>query len=183
MSKLEVRGVSPIGRASYPHLFKAQVQNEGKDNEKKDFSVVLLFPKDSPELAKMKEHASNAAKNKWGDKIPKSMRSPFRDGDERHEEKGNCPEYQGMVYVTFRSSEKPPVVSAAKKEMTDGVYAGSYGRAAYNAAAYDRDGNRGVSFYLNGYQFAKDGERLDSRIDVDQAFDALEEVKTGEDLF
>jgi hypothetical protein len=39
-------------------------------------------------------------------------------------------------------------------------YPGCYGRADVTVAPFDAAGNKGVTFFLNGVQFARHGERL-----------------------
>jgi hypothetical protein len=52
------------------------------------------------------------------------------------------------------------------------VYAGCLIRAAVNAYGYDRQGNKGVSFGLNGVQKVDEGKRLDNRVAAEDTFEA-----------
>lgn len=172
--------VSPIGRVSFPDAYKAR-KMEGSAGDPK-FAVTLLFDdtaQKSPEFAAMKAAAAAAAKNKWGDKIPKGIRSPFRDGNEK-----DYDGYAGNVFVRFSSSERPGVVDGRKQEITEDsgrFYAGCFGRVSYTCYAYDNSGNKGVAFGLVNIQKTGDGEPFSSRTDADDDFGAIDDT-SGDEL-
>ena len=166
--------VTPIGRMSFPELFKPKAF----ESEEPKYSVVLLFDANDPQLAAMKMIASAAAKEKWGDNIPKSLRSPFRNGDEKPDLDG----YAGKVFVRFSSKTKPAVVDARTQPITEEsqrLYAGCFGRVSYTVYAYDQKGNKGVSFGLVNVQKTSDGEPFSGRTNPDDDFD---EVETADSL-
>ncbi len=174
------RGKTPIGIASYPHVFQPQA---GKPNQPAKYSITLLLDKNDPGLEDMKACYRAAVEEKWGSKKPSGLRSPFRDGDEKDDD-GNRkrgPEYAGKVYITFRSpvDRKPGVVDGALNPVTQEsgkLYAGAMVRISFGAYGYDNDGNRGVSFGLNNIQVVRsDTPRLDSRTDAEDDFDAVED--------
>jgi hypothetical protein len=72
------RVITPIARLSYPYLFK---QSAGLNGSEGKYQCELIFPPGT-DLSELKRAAHQAAKDKWGDKIPKNLRSPFRNGDE-----------------------------------------------------------------------------------------------------
>ena len=47
--------------------------------------------------------------------------------------------------------------------------------ATLNVFAYDKAGNRGVSFRLNNVQKLDDGERLDGRLKAEDDFEAIDD--------
>lgn len=172
------KGISPIGRASYVHIFQPQVDK--KDPNKKTYSITLLFDK-TADLTEMKAAAAAARNERWPNKAP-SLRSPFRDGDEVDGEgkrkKGD--EYEGMTYVTFRAKEdrKPGVVGpdALRAEQKDGLlYAGCHAKVSFSAYGYEVDGNAGISFGLNNVQVVRGGERFDGRKEAEDEFEAVEQ--------
>lgn len=168
--------VSPIGRVSYPHVFKPQ-EYQGKSK----YSLSLLFD-DTADLSAMKAEAERVAKEKWPKGLPKGFKSPFRDGEEKEQ-----PEYEGMTFVNFRANEdrKPAVVDAAKRPIaadSGEFYAGCYARVSFSCFAYDVSGSKGVAFGLNNVQKVRDGDRLDGSTTADDDFDALEE-ESSSDLF
>ena len=72
---------TPRFRVSFPHVFEPQDVKKDDGSTKKEFSIVALFPKGT-DLSALKAEANRAAKEKWGDKIPKNLASPFRDQGE-----------------------------------------------------------------------------------------------------
>jgi hypothetical protein len=176
---MTTKGISPIGRASYVHVFQPQVDK--KDPNKKTYSITLLFDK-TADLSVMKAAYAAAKSERWPNKAPSSLRSPFRDGDEvdgeGNRKKGD--EYKGKIYVTFRAKEdrKPGVVGpdAIRTEQKDGLlYAGCYVKVSFSAYGYEQDGNAGVSFGLNNIQVIRGGERFDGRKEAEEEFTAVEE--------
>lgn len=170
------RAVTPVGILSYPHLFKPQAGfNEGDEPK---YSAVIIF-EEGTDLADLKAVAAAAAKEKWGDKVPKNLRSPFR---EDWEDRKGYPE--NSVYINAKSSSQPGIVSRYNDPKTGKVavitdeselYPGCKVRLSISAFAYDRAGNRGVAFALNNVQKWDEGERLDGRASAADEF-------TGEDL-
>ena len=55
------------------------------------------------------------------------------------------------------------------------VYSGCKVRATLSVFAYEKAGNRGVSFGLNNVQKLDDGERLDGRLKAEDDFGAIED--------
>lgn len=177
---MTTKGKSPVGRASYVHVFQPQ---KDEKSGKSTYSITLLFPKNA-DISVLKAAYQAAIAERWPGKKPGGIRSPFRDGDEVDDEgtRKRGPEYAGMTYVTFRTDaslgRKPGVVDAGLNEVTqsDGkLYSGAYVKVSFSAYAYERDGNRGVSFGLNNVQVIKDGERFDGRVDATEDFDAVED--------
>lgn len=177
---------TPIGVVSYPHLFEAVAAEEG---QKKKFSVTLVFDRagqTSPEFKAMQEAAKAAATGKFGaDAVgwfaSGKLRSPFR---KDAADKG-YPE--GTIFVNLRSDTAPGVVSRYKgadgKPLTitkdqqvpgnaEEVYPGCQGRATVSCFAYDRAGNKGVSFGLSNFQKTDEGSRIDNRKAAKDEFEA-----------
>lgn len=155
--------VTPKARIAFAQLFEAK----SFDGNPAKFGCTLIFDKEaqaSPEFKKMKELASNSAKEKWGDKLPATMRSPFRSSSEKE---GMAGFDEGTVFINVSSKNQPRVVDKNKVngafpliQDASKVYSGAYVRASVNAYAYDQKGNKGVAFGLNNVQFLTDGERL-----------------------
>lgn len=169
--------VSPIGRVSYPSVFKPNVY-EGKEN----FQLTLIFDKNA-DLAEMESQIKEAVEKKWGKNPPKKLKLPIKDGDEKEQK-----EYEGKRYVTFKSQpDKPPqVVNADKAVITENsglFYAGCYARVSYGVYTYDKGGNVGVGISLHNVQKVKDGDRFDGSTTADDDFDSVGEAADGSDLF
>jgi hypothetical protein len=169
MEKVDMskRIVTKEFRVSFPSVFKATAF-EGQEPK---FSVTMLFPKDT-DISDLKKAADEAAKEKWGDKIPKNLRMPFVDGDEKEYDG-----YAGMVAIKANTKTKPQVVDRSKQPLLDDseFYGGCYARASVVAFAYDTAGNKGVSFALNNVQKLRDGEPFGSRTNADSDFDDLDD--------
>ena len=179
MSKQEQstkRVITPIARLSYPYLFE---KSEGMNGGEGKYQCELIFGSDA-DLAELRRAANEAAKDKWGDKIPKNLRSPFRQGDEDREDKDG---YAGSIFIGARSKDRPGVVVGRDRQPCGDpseVYGGCYVKASVTAFAYDQAGNKGVSFALNNVWKIKDGEPFGSRRNAEQEFGQAE---VDEDAF
>lgn len=158
-------------RVSYPSVFKARANNINPNAPAK-YELTMLFPKSHPAARTAIEDAINAAvAAKWGAKVPKGLKLPIKDGDEKE-----SPEYAGHWYLKATSTHRPGLVNADKSPIAedDGAfYAGCYARAQIRAYAYDQAGNRGVSFDLQNVQKLRDGEPFSGRDSAEEAFDAV----------
>lgn len=156
------RIVSPEFRVSFPHVFTPH-ENLSK---KLMYSIVMLFDKDT-DLSALKKLADEAIAAKWGKNIPKGIRSPFRNGDEKEYEG-----YAGTVFCSASSKDKPGIVDDQVQPIlnTNEFYPGCYARATLTAYAYDQLGNKGVSFGLQNIQKIRDGEPLNGRVAAQNDF-------------
>lgn len=178
---------TPLARLSFPNLLKAQTKKNDNGTTKEEYNCVLLFPK-STDLKALKDDVAKVARDEWGDKADAWIKDglikhPFLDGDgpqglskksgERHAG------YEGCTFIRCGSTKRPKVVDKKVMPVTseDEIYAGCYGYAVINAYAWTNDkGGKGVSFGLNMFQVAKDGERLGGGGgDPSQHFEAIPE--------
>jgi hypothetical protein len=178
------KNISPVGRVSYPNVFRPRAVEEGKDPQ---FSLALLFDKSQKdELAEMRAKVEAAKKEKWGDKVPKNFRTPFRDGNEKE-----GAEYQDKIFINLKAKEnRPPQVVGPDKqpisESSGDFYPGCFARVSYTVYAYEVRGNAGVSFGLGNIQKVKDGEPFDGRRDAEDEFEAVagsESSSSGGDVW
>lgn len=177
-TKAKTSGVTPVGRVSYPSLFKARANDEGKLK----FEVTLVFDKaaqETQEFKAMVAAAKAAVQSKWGDKKPANLRSPFRKAEEK-EDRDMYPE--GSVFVAFRSDQPPGIVDGQNQPVLDQykVYGGCYGRVSYNAFTYEAKGNKGVSLGLNHFQFVRDGKAVSGRGRPEDAFTPIDGSSVGD---
>ncbi len=142
---------TPVGRVSFPYVFE---KNDYNDPPK--YELTLLFPPGT-DLTELKNAARAAVKAKWGDKVPKGLRSPFRDAAEKDGLDGYSP---GWTFIAFRTTRRPGVVDANVQPIIDAeeFYAGCWARVTCNPYAYQRKGNCGVAFGLNNIQKMKEDE-------------------------
>lgn len=163
---------TPEFRASFPHVFKAHTGFEGQEAK---FSIVMLFDK-KVDLKDLKRAAFAAATDKWGpkEKWPKNLRLPFRDGSDKSDLQG----YENTIYVTATTKQRPGVVDQKLTPIAEddqAFYAGCYARATLIAFAYDKAGNRGVSFSLQNIQKLRDGDPFSGRKKAEDEFESVED--------
>jgi hypothetical protein len=127
------------------------------------YSLTLLFDAAS-DLTMLRTLAKNVATEKWGadpTKWPPNLRNPFRDQKEKDKEGYVA----GCIFITATSAVKPGLVDQNLQDIIQekDFYSGCYCRAEVTAFAYDKAGNRGVSFGLNHIQKLADGPPLSGR--------------------
>lgn len=175
--------LTPEFRATFTSLFKPSAsKNADGTAGKLKYSVRAAFPP-TTDLKVLKAQAEQAVKDKWGDKVPKSLRSPFR----LNEELDNPIPGIGddWIIMTFSANEdrRPGLVGPKLQDIIDEteVFSGCWMRAQVRAFAYENAGNRGVSFGLQNVQKLRDDEPLGAgRVPASKAFDAVEgETKGG----
>ena len=154
------------GRARFSYCNVAQARRN-EMNGKDEFSTQVLIPKtDTETIAALKTAAKLALTAKFGDKIPKTVRNPMRDGDTETKSDGSPlgDEYAGCYYFNTKSNKKPGIIDANGRDLitSDAVVSGDFGRVAVNAYAYDAAGNRGVAFGLNHVMLMEKGTPLGS---------------------
>ena len=172
--------LTPKFRVAFPNVFKPKLNQQ---NEPK-YGLVMLFDKDT-DMSKLKELADEAAREKWPKGVPTDLRSPFRDGNEKADK------YEGFrdtIAVTTNSSYKPGVVNQKVEEIInqEGFYAGCYARASVTAYAYEKLGNKGVSFSLENLQKLEDGEHMSGKTGPKDDFGPVtvgEEKEVSKGLF
>jgi hypothetical protein len=149
-------------RTSY---FSALSARKNELNGKDEFSTQILIPKtDKDTLAALKAAAKEALTAKFGDKIPKNVRNPLRDGDTETKNDGSPlgKEYQGHFFCNVKSTSKPGAIDTHGNDLigNDDIVSGDYIRVSLNAYAYSQAGNNGVSFGLNNILLVRKGEAL-----------------------
>lgn len=180
------RVITPKFRVSFPSVFKPTSFN----NQPAKFSVQMLFDK-KVDLSPLKKAAAAAVKAKYGDKPPKGLHSPFKDGNEKELEG-----YENTIVVTASSKFKPGLIDANKNEILaeSDFYPGCYARAEIKATVYEVKGEngavlkKGVSFQLNNIQKLGEGENLGGRKSAEDVFDSVSDGSSdsanyGDDLF
>jgi ssDNA-binding protein len=180
--KKAMRVTSPVFRLSFPNLKQPKANFEGQAPA---YSIQMLFD-ETADLSKMRKAFEAAAVKKWGADYKKKVKfkhPTFKDGNEK-----NLEDYKGKIVVEARTKQKPGVVDVNREEILDlnEVYAGCYCRATLTVFAYEKAGNKGVSFGLQNVQKVKDGPAFSGRknakddFDDDIEFDLAEEA--GEDF-
>jgi hypothetical protein len=175
-----IKTMTPVGRCAFANVWKPKAIQEGQEAK---YSLILLFDKkaqESTEYKTMKELVMQCIVKKWGadkTKWPANLRNPFRKAEEK-------PGYQGfeagMVFISASSKDRPGVVdlNATAILNQEDFYSGCYARATINVFAYDKLGNRGVSFGLNNIQKYKDGEKFSGKTRAEDDFTAIKPDET-----
>ena len=171
--------VTPAGTAAYAFVFRPQkAMQEGKDDQ---YALTLIWKEDNPKLAKLKKAIEEVAIAKFGAKAPQMMakgqlKNPLRPGSDKDSE-----EFEGGVFLTARTSEKPQVVDSDAEPIMDQMdfYSGCLARADIYLFAYEKAGNKGVSAILNSVQKLGDGERRSGRRTAADAFKDLDEEEAS----
>lgn len=158
--------ITPKARMSFPVLFTPQFP-PNKTDGKKRYSIALLIP-DGCDLTLLKQEAKRAAVEKWGEKTPANLKSPFLDA-ENYEYTGYV---SGHTLIRATATNKPGVVNAKGENVDDEseVYGGRWAIASLRAYAYDVSGNRGVAFGLQNVQLLDHDEPLGGRARAEDDF-------------
>lgn len=171
--------VTPTGRVSYPSVFKTKEQMTPGTFK---YELTLLFPKKTTNLSELRQVLDNACIDRWGPdkkKWPQFAHPAIKDGDEKEDQEA----YHGHWYITPKANpdRRPQVLDQKKNpisETDNTFYGGCYAKALVNAYAYPKPGVKmapGVTFGLNAVQKVADGERFGGSVDVDSAFDEIED--------
>ncbi|WP_316397305.1 ssDNA-binding protein [Bradyrhizobium sp. 33ap4] len=155
------------------------------DRGSKSWTCSLLIPK-SDSLAAYEKAAVEAAAAEWGgnekaikmikDKI---IHSPFLDGDgpQGKSKKTGEPHagFPGHWFLRVKSGEayRPTLIDRKKLPITsrDQLYSGCYGYAVLHCFTWEnKEKGKGLTFGLDMFQVAKDGDRLGGGggVDVDK---------------
>jgi len=168
-TKLNCTTVTPEFTGSYVHVLEPTENQSGVLK----YSISMVFD-EGENLDELKTAAKNAGINMWGadeSKWPKSLRSPFRDGNEKD---NPDPLYLNSIFVNANANvdRKPGIVDQALKPVMDPdiIYSGARFRAQVSFFAYDQAGNRGVGCGLNHLMFCRHGERLGGGVNAETAF-------------
>lgn len=155
--------VSPKARMSFVALHEPR-KNEKRPNAKPKYELSLLIPP-SADLDLLKAAAQKAAVDKWGDKLPKKLRSPFLNAGD-YDYAG----YEaGWTLIRTSTTTKPQVVNAAGQNVdtsdTGQVYSGrwcmaSLGTYITEPSKDNPEIQNGVSFGLRNVQLFDHDEPL-----------------------
>lgn len=140
-------------RLSFPSLFQTELYN-GTDTEK--FAATLLIDKNDAQVAALKEAMKSVATEKFGNNMPKSLKSCLQDGDEKEYDG-----YAGCIAIKATTKRRPVVIDGSKTPIIEDdnkIYAGCYVNASIDLWCMDNQYGKRVLASLNGVQFASDGE-------------------------
>jgi hypothetical protein len=163
--------VTPIGTLSFPALFEPEVNPHNPAAPPKYSTMIIFQP--GTDLAAVEEIIEQAIVDKWGEKRPKNLRNPLRDGSEKEHLGGAFVE--GSRFLTAKSKFVPGIVDASLQAVIDPseIYPGVEARIQISAFGYSMNGNNGVGFALSNVQKVRDGERIGTGGTAESAFDVV----------
>jgi hypothetical protein len=155
-------------RISFPKLFKPVAFGNGKPK----YSMVMLIPKNDPQIKELKKLVADTAREFWPEenKRPKNVMNPIKDGDTDLMEDGTLrcekyPEMAGHYVVSASTVDRPGVVDHDVQPILDEteIYSGCFCRTKVHAYAYGPSKTNpliksGVAIGFNNIQKVKDGE-------------------------
>lgn len=164
---------TPRARLSFPSLFKMRQMDEDSTPRYECQLIFAAADANSARIQALKEACAKVAAEKWGQKRPANLRSPFRKCEEKPDLKGY--EEPGSIFVTTSTHRRPhcllPGGGAAGE---DDLYAGCYVVALVSPYAYENKGNRGVALGLDAIYKVADGEELSGGgVSIQSAKDAF----------
>lgn len=176
--------LTPNFRAGYLAVFKPRAsKNPDGTMGAPKYSVRALFPPGT-DLKAMKEAAKAAAVEKFGEKLPKVMRPPFRlNSDLENPVQGIGDDWIVMTFST-NADNAPGLVDQRNQDIIDEktIFSGCWFRAQVRPAGYDNAGNKGVSFFLQNLQLVKKDEPLGGgRMPANKAFTPVEDASEDGD--
>lgn len=164
-------------RFSFVHVF------EPKETPQKDlkYSISVMIPKSNAQLTNQVNEAVQAAIQKGLElgRITKAMvprlKLPLRDGDAEYEAGTRGAEYKDHWFFNASTKDAPGVVDSKRQPImsSDDFFSGCYGYVDVGFFAYNNV-SVGVGAGLNHVLKTRDGERLDGRVSVDDAFKDLD---------
>jgi Protein of unknown function (DUF2815) len=157
--------ISPTFRLSFPSLFEATADMNGRVNFRMEMLFAVADIKANPTMfAEMKALYNGTVDPKWltNKEAYRTFEKAFIKGDDKKQ-----PERQGHLILRASANQKfpPRMLRANRTPATDAdIYAGCYCRALLTAYKYEAKNekgiviNRGVAFNIKTVQKVRDGD-------------------------
>jgi hypothetical protein len=163
-----------------------------EEGQTEKFSCVLMFNKQNAEhmscLQALYQQCQQVFNERWGatpeqaPQIPMQGHdsSPIKDGDVARNRQGfllseKNPEYAGHYIIRAANTSRPRVVDRNLQDILEPslIYGGCLCKVNVNAYTFNKGGNKGVTFGLNGVQFWADEESFGAgHLRAEQMFEA-----------
>lgn len=183
--KGESRVVTGVVRLSFCNLFEPRKNDDGTTGK---YDCCLLIPKSDTDTIACINKAIDAAKAKgikerWGNKLPKNLQIPLRDGDEKEDDQYSD-QFRGNCFINPKSKSRPGMVDRNGARILDAeeLYSGCYVIAALSFFPYEISGNRGVGVGIDNIMKIKDGESLCGRPGTESDFAGVQFDDDEEDI-
>ncbi len=168
MANAKLNFVTEEVRLLYPNVVAPRLN---KLSGKMEYTITALVKKGGKLDKKLNTIINDLIKEQWGDKVPKNLKTPLKDGDVTHPEDAA---YKGHYHFTAKSEEKCGVIDGTNggadvftKEI---VYGGCYGLLDITVSTFDQPANKGVTIYLQNVCKTKDGDFLGGKKSAQKAF-------------
>lgn len=163
--------ITPTFRAAFVNLVQPKLNMQNKLK----YSLVMLFDKNKDgELQEIHAEIDSIIKERWGEKIPKGLKTPILDGDTKTHNG-----FPGSWYINASTERQPAVVDHEVKSISAGeIYPGCYCKASISFWAYDNV-QKGISCNLLNVQKVDEGESLLGALttDPENEFQAITKPK------
>lgn len=179
---------TPIFRAAYVNLLKPR---KNTLNEKEEYSVTALFPKDA-DLKPLFKAVEDAAASVWGSdkaKWPKNLKLPFKKQEDALDKNGKMRDgyTKGAWLLNLKcdaSKKKPGLVDSKLEPILDpeDIYSGMYARAQVSFFAFNQPAAKGVTLILNHVQKVKDGNVIGTSNKAEDAFTVINDEQLEMDV-
>jgi len=168
------RVMSPKFRATFIKVFNPDLETD-------KYSICMLFDK-KEDIGDLKRIVKEAAAEKYGNKLPKGLMLPFKDGDEADTEA--YPYFAGNVVVNASTKFKPGLVDESVNPIIDQseFYSGCYGRATLSAYAWEYKGKKGISLNVHNIQKLGDGESLGGAVRAEDEFESVQTASVEDEF-
>ena len=156
--------ISPEGVLMFEHLFRPRSDQK------------------TPAFKAMTAAVNGVKAEKWGDQVPKKLKTPFLTADDLDKVPAGIED--GDIFIRVTAVNKPKLVDQHVHEIMDEseLYAGCRVRMSIQAYTWTDDkGGKGISFGLNNVQKIGDGAHLSGGSRAEDDFDEVE-TEDEEDL-
>lgn len=175
LGKVKLKNV----RLSFPQLFEKDSYKGSDPCYSANF--ILDKGKHKSEIVRIKKGIAAVAKEAYKDKVPKKLKVPLYDGDERDGIDGYG---EDVMYISTRSYKEFPIADKAGNVLTENngkFYAGCHVHAVVRLWAQDNEYGRRINCELKAVMFAKDGEPFGDGKMADVAEEFAEEIEEAEE--
>lgn len=144
-------------RLSYVHL---DAPWSSCEEHAKKYSVSCIIPKEDKETRQVIDEALKVAEqqgvqSQWRGTLPKKLKMPVQDGDEREDAA-----YGNSIYISASNKSAVPTFNRLQESIpaTD-IYSGCYAAVSISFFPYST-GSKGIGAGLNAVLFLDHGEKL-----------------------
>lgn len=149
---LKTNMITGVGQFQWVFIDKPRVNKKDPSKDPK-YTLTFVFDKSEANKAKLEQMQScvnDALEKHFGSKKPAKFKNPIKDGDVETDSNGHV-RYPGCYFLEAKNSTKPGLVDAERNEIIEpnSVWSGCKGKISVGFRAFDVDGSKGVTVYLN----------------------------------